>query len=68
MMPKRYSWSEKVRPDHHNTFQRCWDCGLMKIGRHENGEHWVEWRRDGERIKSDRTPACEPVKQEARAA
>jgi hypothetical protein len=65
---KRHTWTEKVRPDHHNTFQRCWDCGLMKIGRHENERHWTEYRRNGERINCDRTPACEPPADEARAA
>lgn len=56
---KRHTWSQPIRPDQHHTFRRCWDCGLMKISRHENGTHWIEWRRNGERIHSERTPKCE---------
>lgn len=62
---KRYTWSERFPLDQHHTFRRCWDCGLMRITRHESDGgrdvHWIEWRRNGERIDSERTPACEPA-------
>lgn len=65
MTQQRHSWSERYPLDVHHTFYRCWNCGLMRITRHEsqNGHavHWVEWRRNGKRIESKNTPACEPV-------
>lgn len=62
MNQKRHTWSRPIRPDHHHTFRRCWDCALMRITRHENGSHWVEWRRPGgSNFRSERTPKCEAV-------
>ena len=58
-MTKRHTWSEKNRPDEHHTRQVCWDCELVKLTRHENGLHWTEWWRGGERIQAERTPGCE---------
>lgn len=59
---KRHTWSQKIRPDHHHTFRRCWDCGLMRITRHENGSHWILWRwPGGEDFRAERTPKCERV-------
>lgn len=64
-MIKRHSWSEKNRPDEHHTLQVCWDCGLEKIGRHESGHHWTEWRKGGKRIPGKATPPCEVVREAA---
>lgn len=66
---KKHYWSDRCALDEHHTFRRCWDCGLMKITRHESDGgrdvHWIEWRKNGERIASDSTPACEPTEVEA---
>lgn len=66
---QRHSWSDKVRYPHHSE-RACWDCGLIKRTRHEveagRDVHWVEWWRDGKRIRSDRTPPCpgpKPIQQ-----
>jgi hypothetical protein len=61
---RRHTWSQKHRPDIHHTIQRCWDCGITKTGRHENGQHWTEFHdTDGKRIRieGERTPNCEGV-------
>lgn len=65
-MSKRHSWSDRYPFDTHHTFRRCWNCGLMRITRHESeggrDVHWVEWRRvGGVNFRSERTPACEAV-------
>lgn len=65
IIAKRHAWSERNPVDQHTTFRRCWDCGLIKITRHEfEGDHpvhWTEWRKDGKPFRSDVTPACEPA-------
>jgi hypothetical protein len=55
----RHSWSEKVRPDQTVTKQFCRNCHMHKHMRHENGRHWEEFYRDGERIWCEKTPPCE---------
>lgn len=59
----RHSWSDPYR-EVYATKRRCWNCGLMKITRHEPGIlPWVEYWRDGARIRMDedgrRVPACD---------
>jgi hypothetical protein len=64
----RHSWDEPVRPDINNTFRSCRKCGLIRITRHEpdnTPQHWVEFERDGQKIASAKTPACDPVMVEA---
>lgn len=53
----RHSWSEGVRYEHH-TDRCCWDCGLIKRTRHEEGRHWIEFHRDGVRVEGSKTPPC----------
>jgi len=64
---KRHSWSDPVRYLN-KTERSCRNCPLVKVTRHEGGRAWTEWWRDGERIRSEKTPACEAVKREAEAA
>lgn len=63
----RHSWGEPNRFVH-KTERLCLHpgCNLVKVTRHEGEEHWVEWWRDGTRIRTERTPACVAV--EARQA
>lgn len=59
-MPK-HSWSQAYRPDHFHTFRRCWNCGMERVTRHESGQHWIEWRKNGQPVKSHQTPICESI-------
>lgn len=63
---KRHAWSERNPVSPHTTLRRCWDCGLIKITRHETDErgfdvHWVEWLKNGKPFRSEATPPREPV-------
>lgn len=62
---RRHSWSDPYR-EAYATKRTCWNCGLMKITRHEPGIFpWVEYWREGERVRMDeygqKTPPCERV-------
>lgn len=60
-----HSWGDGV-VFQHKTERSCGKCALVKVTRHEPGVRpWIEWWRDGERVNSQRTPACEPVLEEA---
>lgn len=68
--PHRHSWSDPYR-EAYATKRRCWNCGLMKITRHEPGVlPWIEYWRDDRRVRAegDRTPPCDPAIQERNAA
>ncbi len=69
MSAPRHSWGQPSRFPH-KTERVCARCDLCKVTRHEPFRSWIEWWRDGERIKADRTPACVAVEDaaEARAA
>ena len=64
MTVQRHRWSEPAR-FLHKSERLCVKCGLVKVTRHEaagsRDMHWIEWWRDLDQIKSDRTPACEPA-------
>lgn len=34
---------------------------MERVTRHESGQHWIEWRMNGEPVKSYKTPICESV-------
>jgi hypothetical protein len=65
MNAPRHHWGQPNRFVY-KTERVCSRCDLVKVTRHEPTATWVEWWRDGERIKSERTPACAAI--EARAA
>lgn len=59
--PLRHSWGEPVRFPY-KTERTCNRCGLIKVTRHEPGEQpWLEFYRGLDKLKVERTPACEPV-------
>jgi hypothetical protein len=54
----RHSWGEPVRFEY-KTERSCVNgCGIVKVTRHEGGEHWIEFWREGEKIATDKTPGC----------
>lgn len=62
-MTPRHQWSEPTR-FLYKIERTCVRCGLCKVTRHEptaTWPTWIEWWRDGERIKSERTPVCVAV-------
>lgn len=57
--PGRHHWGEPVRFEY-KTERTCTLCDLVKVTRHEPGQHpWLEFYRGLERIDCDRTPPCE---------
>lgn len=57
--PQRHRWADPVRYPY-KTERTCLNCDLVKVTRHEPGEHpWLEFWRNGERVICDRTPMCE---------
>lgn len=64
---KRHRWGDaqrfinEARPDISKTERPCIHpgCNIIRVTRHESGEHWVEFWKDGERIDCERTPVCE---------
>lgn len=61
-MSARHSWGDPVRPDLNNTFRTCKKCLLVRITRHEADNrpmHWVEFAREGHKVVTEKTPACE---------
>lgn len=61
----KHSWGLPHRFLHKTERECTKNCGIVKVTRHEGDEHWIEFWRDGEQIKGDRTPACERVKADA---
>lgn len=61
---KRHRWGDKIEfPLAHKSERECLNgCGICKVTRHENTQHWVEFYRDGERIECTKTPICEAIK------
>jgi hypothetical protein len=47
--PKRYPFK---------TERECARCGLIKVTRHENDRHWIEFWKDGEKVEGKATPPC----------
>lgn len=64
----RHSWGEPVRFQY-KTERECARCGLIKVTRHEPAaaHPWLEFWRDGARLKGDGTPACAPARAEVGA-
>lgn len=64
MTTQHHSWGDPVRFER-KTERECNNCGMIKVTRHEQ-EVWTEFWRDGVQIRQfgERTPVCEPVKQE----
>lgn len=64
---KRHRWGDaqrfinETRPDISKTERPCIHpgCSIIRVTRHESGEHWIEFWKDGERIDCDHTPECE---------
>ena len=64
---RRHRWGDAqrfphpTRPDISKTERSCIHegCNIVRVTRHESGEHWVEFWKDGERIEGDHTPPCE---------
>lgn len=55
----RHKWGEPTRPDEHHTIRVCAKCGVQKVGRHEDAEHWSEFQTaSGRRIECEGTPIC----------
>lgn len=57
-----HRWTAPTRPDLHTSYRSCTKCALVKITRHEpdnTPRHWVEFERDGRKVETVRTPACE---------
>jgi len=65
--PRRHKWAAKVEfPFAHKSERECLNgCGIVKVTRHEDRSHWVEYWRGLEKISVDKTPVCEPVKADA---
>lgn len=57
MTALRHQWADPNR-FLHKTERVCLRCSLVKVTRHEGEEHWIEWWRDAEQIRSERTPVC----------
>lgn len=57
-MTQRHSWSEPDRISEHKTERLCSKCGLVKVTRHESGEHWTEFYKGWVKHPDDRTPPC----------
>lgn len=62
---RRHAWSDPFR-EFYATRRTCWNCGLMKVTRHEPGIlPWVEYWRDDARVRMDengrKTPPCIPA-------
>lgn len=62
--PGRHRWGDPVRfPYKTERSYVVPGCGIVKVTRHEPGEHpWLEFYRGGERIQCDRTPECKGEK------
>lgn len=61
--PRRHRWGDPVRFPY-KTERTCVveGCGITKVTRHEPGEQpWLEFYRNGERIKCTNTPPCTPM-------
>jgi hypothetical protein len=54
---RRHKWAP-LRTTYGSDEYICEHCRLEKIGRFDRGHHWVEWKRDGGYISSERTPVC----------
>ena len=54
----RHSWSDPNRISEHKTESICTKCGLVKVTRHESGEHWIEFWNGWVKHPDDRTPPC----------
>ena len=54
----RHSWGAPTR-FLYKTERACINgCRIVKVTRHESGEHWTEFYRDGEKIEGEGTPGC----------
>jgi hypothetical protein len=54
----RHSWGAPMRFPY-KTERSCVNgCGIVKVTRHEGGEHWTEFYCDGVKIECERTPPC----------
>lgn len=59
MSNARHSWADKTSFAHKSERECKNGCGIVKVTRHEDRAHWVEFWRGLEKIQCDRTPKCE---------